>query len=347
MRMKAYFIVILCVLYLIGVVYSYAVWEKDVEDSLSKNIKGSCKWTYGDQNALQYQSKPDHTDSFVVSVHIPSKLELKQRRSATVTLSKAYNTLGDRVREEGLEEWVNEKGLMWQLPKDHPAQNRRYCYNITMKMANGNVENLYEEFKKEYRAFYVLNHDNAYIHATGSVGVDCGYFQGVEGCETRWTQGELWWKKCSNKLNSLRLPWSTLWLDSEDASPSQLEGINTCKVYNLVPKQYDDVFVIDALWDFNFHHFMADSIARLVRHIDFLRDHPEVMIHIRAFDRLDITRNRTEIFKAVAGKMRDSIFQLLRIDLSRVIYGPVLAKRVYIPRSLRCSYAISNPMEIR
>lgn len=45
--------------------------------------------------------------------------------------------------------------------------------------------------------------------------------------------------------------------------------------------------------------------------------------------------------------MRNRMFSLLDIDLSRIIYGPVLAKRVYIPRALHCSYTLSNPLEIR
>lgn len=33
-----------------------------------------------------------------------------------------------------------------------------------------------------------------------------------------------------------------------------------------VPSKYERVFVISALWDFNYHHFMADSLARLIKY---------------------------------------------------------------------------------
>jgi hypothetical protein len=78
-----------------------------------------------------------------------------------------------------------------------------------------------------------------------------------------------------------------------------------------------------------------------------LRANPDIKIHIRAFDLLDETRNRTAMFKAVAGKMRRSLFDLLQIPMDRVIYGPVLAREVFIPRPMRCSYPLSNPLEIR
>ncbi len=81
--------------------------------------------------------------------------------------------------------------------------------------------------------------------------------------------------------------------------------------------------------------------------MDFLRANPDIKIHIRAFDLLDETRNRTAMFKAVAGKMRRSLFDLLQIPMDRVIYGPVLAREVFIPRPMRCSYPLSNPLEIR
>ena len=49
-------------------------------------------------------------------------------------------------------------------------------------------------------------------------------------------------------------------------------------------KRHKRVFVISAGWDSNYHHFLLDSLTRLVRHIDFLRANPDVMIHIRAVE---------------------------------------------------------------
>jgi len=50
--------------------------------------------------------------------------------------------------------------------------------------------------------------------------------------------------------------------------------------------------------------------------------------------------------KRKAKLMRDRMFSLLGIDPSRIIFGPVLAKEVFVPRALHCSYTLSNPLEI-
>jgi len=46
-------------------------------------------------------------------------------------------------------------------------------------------------------------------------------------------------------------------------------------------------------------------------------------------------------------RMRNRLFELLGIDLSRIIWGPVLARAVYLPRFIHCSLSISNALEIR
>lgn len=50
--------------------------------------------------------------------------------------------------------------------------------------------------------------------------------------------------------------------------------------------------------------------------------------------------------KRRAKLMRDRMFSLVGIDPARIIFGPVLAKEVFIPRALHCSYTLSNPLEI-
>ena len=40
------------------------------------------------------------------------------------------------------------------------------------------------------------------------------------------------------------------------------------------------------------------------------------------------------------------MFSFLGIDPARIIFGPVLANEVFIPRALHCSYTLSNPLEI-
>ena len=38
-------------------------------------------------------------------------------------------------------------------------------------------------------------------------------------------------------------------------------------VIGFVPRSLDRVMVLTALWDWNYHHFMADSLARMIKYI--------------------------------------------------------------------------------
>lgn len=105
--------------------------------------------------------------------------------------------------------------------------------------------------------------------------------------------------------------------------------------------------VITALWDFNYHHFMADSLARLIKYISFLRLNTDVMLHIRGFEEYDTDPIKSDQAKYDIKIMRNRMFDLLGINSTRVIYGPILARHVYIPRALHCAYTLSNPLEIR
>lgn len=115
----------------------------------------------------------------------------------------------------------------------------------------------------------------------------------------------------------------------------------------MIPKIYNRVMVITALWDFNYHHFMADSLARLIKYISFLRLNADIMLHIRGFEEYDTDPIKSDQAKYDIKIMRNRMFDLLGINSTRVIYGPILARHVYIPRALHCAYTLSNPLEIR
>jgi hypothetical protein len=42
--------------------------------------------------------------------------------------------------------------------------------------------------------------------------------------------------------------------------------------------------VIDGFWDYNFAHFITDSLARLIRYLDFLLRNQDIRIHVRAHE---------------------------------------------------------------
>lgn len=200
--------------------------------------------------------------------------------------------------------------------------------------------------------------------------VGCGYYQGAEGCETRWPdESRDWHAKCKRSFKAKNLPFESLWASdtgtrsatdqsqhkgsssqraakkhraehSTPHGPAAVKAVNirsqegeTVTVYSMarpltavpndeqpveplvsryattfsdtpedqlkraasdtlyscsedvrlyehkelnttdlfVPRFYKRVFVITALWDYNYYHFLSDSMVRLIRNIKFLR----------------------------------------------------------------------------
>lgn len=210
--------------------------------------------------------------------------------------------------------------------------------------------------------------------------INCITYKGYEGCETRWDIGKDWWKNCNDYLTQNQIPWIALFNDSSDdvnndnnndvvvnsdvnkKSKVISKKYDIYKIYqacsdtspqaiklnlSIIPKIYNRVMVITALWDFNYHHFLADSLARLIKYISFLRLNTDIMIHIRGFEEYDTDPIKSDQAKYDIKIMRNRMFDLLGINSTRVIYGPILARHVYIPRALHCAYTLSNPLEIR
>jgi hypothetical protein len=111
--------------------------------------------------------------------------------------------------------------------------------------------------------------------------------------------------------------------------------------------RYGKVFTIPALWDYNYHHFIVDSLVRLSRNLRYLRSNKDILIHVRSYEEYDPKYSKNAAFKEKAKRMREMFFTLLGISTSRIITGPVLADEVFIPRFMKCSYLMSNPAELR
>lgn len=113
----------------------------------------------------------------------------------------------------------------------------------------------------------------------------CGYVQAHQACETIFKfLGKKWYGSCKNGIAGTKnVSWKTVWNGSNEsvnallaACPEKHEKSATTL------KRHKRVFVISAGWDSNYHHFMLDSLTRLVRHLAFLKANPDIMIHIRA-----------------------------------------------------------------
>jgi hypothetical protein len=110
-----------------------------------------------------------------------------------------------------------------------------------------------------------------------------------------------------------------------------------------LPVRHNRVFIATALWDHNYHHFLVDSVARIVRHLKFLHDNPDIKIHIRRFES---KAKKQHIIKSGI-EMRQRIWKALNISLDRIISGPVLASEVFLPRAPLCNAPIQHALELR
>jgi hypothetical protein len=340
-------------------------WKDEIDESVKRNIK-FCPFKYVDQ---YNQNLTMSQDSFLIKRIVPSRGEMRSFMESPITLTKSHKDLVTTADQRGYnyEKWVRPKtAARWEIPQYHPAQNHANCVNLTKLVSDGRIYNFYEEFKKVDRAFYISIIQNGFIHPSGAVMASCGYFQGEEACENRWDYAREWYDNCRNGLKQSSISWESLF----NANEQQPQHADQKKIADLlsnactdkrdlgVPgpnhkngkwnvKRVDKVFVIPALWDYNYHHFIADSLGRLVRHYDFLKKHTDIQIHIRSFEFYDGMHYGDSAFYQSSKKMRNSVFELLGLNTSRLVTGPVLAKEVYIPRVLRCAYALSNPMEMR
>ena len=76
-------------------------------------------------------------------------------------------------------------------------------------------------------------------------------------------------------------------------------------------KRHKRVFIITAGWDSNYHHFLLDSLSRLIRHIDFLRANPDIKIHIRAIEQ---SFKKQDYVKA-GRELRERLFAIVSSSL--------------------------------
>lgn len=155
--------------------------------------------------------------------------------------------------------------------------------------------------------------------------------------------GRKWWNKCKLHFKSGNKAWPVYWRQDE----SQVVHFNhsSCLGSSKHPplRQYKRVLVIAAMWDNNYHHFIIDSLSRLVRHLDFLRKNPDVVVHIRGHE----STARKPAKRASGPALRARLLQLLDLDADRFVAGPLLAEEVFIPRAVKCNYPLSSALDIR
>lgn len=325
-------------------------WRNEIISSLKLNIFG-CEYQISDKYFQDTTSTSViQSDLLKVFINFPGIHQAQLYRKLPVTYSSANERILKIVNCPRLVEWVNEKNLRWMIPDNHVGQNRTLCVGLTKLLGHGNVVALYEQYKIIKTISYLITGSNALIHSTGQVMFKCGTYQGKEACETRF-DGKVndWRNDCKKTVEDLKFTWDTFLTQiSNPRSVNSVEMLTKCSDNMTAPVRHDRVMVITAVHDNNFHHILSDSLARLAVNMWFVRRNTDVMIHMRVFE---ITRDpgytltRTEVF--ISTKSRKAFFELIGIDHSRIIYGPVIANTVYVPRVTSCSYLLDNPLEIR
>ena len=100
---------------------------------------------------------------------------------------------------------------------------------------------------------------------------------------------------------------------------------------------YEEVFVIDTMFDYNFHHILVDSVARLIPFYHYLRRHPHIKIQVRT-EETALNASVPVLAKLVAaGPLnRRRVFDLLGFPPERIVTGVLIARKLYLPNDIEC-----------
>ncbi len=148
-------------------------WRTESTHSINMNLKGDCSYT----TSIGF-NLPETPNTFLMTPFQPTKSEMRTYQKLPNTLTQANPLLLSNANYRGFYNWSFETKSQWQIPTDHPAQNRSNCYKLTILASTEKVLDLYQNFKAVSRTFYLLKNKYAVVHPSGAVMVDCGYYQG-------------------------------------------------------------------------------------------------------------------------------------------------------------------------
>ena len=342
---------------------------------LLDNVASECHKLLVEKSSLLSSAADKDTIEIVPSLASAEEVGQYGNLPDTLTKTNAALAKGQVLGVSRVESWRKSTGS-WQLPSNHVRNNKDQCINATVQSSQM-ITTLYRQMKQATSSFYLLHTHHAFIHPSGIIAKRCGYIQSHESCETIFRfLGRRWYADCQQGIRDYQRnatthrrrakTWETVWDDSSESvrllhhacrdrsadgkpkkvikyqgDPADLTpSLATADVPNA---HYSRVFVISAGWDANYHHFMLDSVTRLIRYLDFLLANPDVKIHIRA------TENRFRKVKLIqAGReMRARLFAILGIDTNRVVSGPVYADQVYLPKSTSCNAPLAIAYDLR
>jgi hypothetical protein len=321
-----------------------------IHQSIQQNLFGTCKH----QETTLFPSFSNQSSLFYVHQPPIDPDELITYESMPHTLTQVNEKLAQGIvkGKPSAEIWANRKDNSWQYPEQHPRRNKTNCLILNNQAAQNPIT-AYNWMRNKSEGFYLLMHRNVLIHETGIVGSECGYFQCLEGCETVFKFiGRKWHQKCTSQLNKHSISWEAASSAQSPLLPSTIALVIPSSSSNMSDlcrdKQSEswsyasEVFVVSSIWDSNYHHFLIDVLPRLIRYLPYLRKHPEIYLHIRRSER----QSKASV-KQRAQQMKQRLLALLGLDERRLISGPVVARSVFLPRSMMCNFPILNALEVR
>ena len=222
------------------------------------------------------------------------------------------------------------------VPLRHYSQNTSFCTDMCLKAELG-LSSFNQHLKDEYKQSHVLILNTALLHSTGFVGLDCGYIQNRLGCFNRVRRPAILWRaNISSTIKASSFP-------SEEKAWENATTLGKALGGNI--PIYDEVFVIDAMYDFNFHHIIVDSVARLVPFYHYLRRHPHIKIHVRGEERFINTSYPGMAKLAAAAPLnRRRVFDLLGFPPERIVSGNLIARKLYLPNDIECMSPIRHAL---
>lgn len=123
-----------------------ARWEREIESSLKRNLKGC---------GFEFTEDTNHSmiaprDKFFIKRYFPTKQDLQALRHLPESITQSHEALKTNAIKRGYsyEKWGVEKESRWEIPSTHPGQDRNNCLKMSFLAAEGRPLSFYSEFRQ-------------------------------------------------------------------------------------------------------------------------------------------------------------------------------------------------------